>query len=165
MAKRYWLMKSEEDAYSIRDLEGEGTTCWEGVRNYEARNLMRDQMRVGDEVLFYHSNAKPPGVAGLARVVREAYPDHFAFDENSPYFDPNSDSQNPRWIMVDVEFVEAFAEVVSLDEIRGQSGLSDMVLVNRARLSVQPVTKDEFQIIRRLGGAKGQDPTTDEGVR
>jgi predicted RNA-binding protein with PUA-like domain len=155
MAKRYWLMKSEENVYSIRDLEREGTTCWEGVRNYEARNLMRDKMRVGDEVLFYHSNAKPPGVAGLAKVVREGYPDHFAFDRKSPYFDAKSDPQNPRWIMVDVEFVQAFAEVVSLEEIRNKDGLSDMVLVNRARLSVQPVTKEEFQIIRRMGRAKG----------
>jgi predicted RNA-binding protein with PUA-like domain len=155
MAKRYWLMKSEEDVYSIWDLEREGTTCWEGVRNYEARNLMRDQMRVGDEVLFYHSNAKPPGVAGLAKVVREGYPDHFAFDKKSPYFDPKSDPQDPRWIMVDVAFVEAFAAVVSLDEIRKQDGLGDMVLVNRARLSVQPVTKEEFQIIRRMARAKG----------
>ena len=154
MAKRYWLMKSEEHVYSIRDLEGDGTTWWEGVRNYEARNLMRDQMKVGDELLFYHSNAKPPGVAGLARIAREGYPDHFAFDEESPYFDAKSDPDNPRWIMVDVEFVESFAGIVSLDEIKASDELEGMVLLNRARLSVQPVTKEEFQIIRKMGRAK-----------
>ena len=151
MAKRYWLMKSEEDVYSIRELEREGTTCWEGVRNYEARNLMRDRMRVGDEVLFYHSNAKPPGVAGIARIVKGAYPDHFAFDRKSPYFDSKSDPENPRWFMVDLEFVEAFPEVVSLDEIKARPELGEMALLKRARLSVQPVTKEEFEVIRKMG--------------
>ena len=154
MAKRYWLMKSEEHVYSIHDLEADGTTWWEGVRNYEARNLMRDQMKVGDEVLFYHSNAKPPGVAGLARIAREGYTDHFALDKKSPYFDAKSDPDNPRWIMVDVEFVESFAGVVSLEEIRATEKLEGMVLLNRARLSVQPVAKEEFQIIRKMGRAK-----------
>ena len=154
MAKRYWLMKSEENVYSIHQLEADGTTWWEGVRNYEARNLMRDQMKAGDEVLFYHSNAKPPGVAGLARVAREGYPDHFAFDKKSPYFDAKSDPENPRWIMVDVEFVESFAGIVSLEEIRATEKLGGMVLLNRARLSVQSVTKEEFQIIRKMGRAK-----------
>ena len=154
MAKRYWLMKSEELVYSIHDLEADGTTWWEGVRNYEARNLMRDQMKVDDEVLFYHSNAKPPGVAGLARVTREGYPDHFASDKKSPYFDAKSDPDNPRWIMVDVEFVESFASVVSLDEIKATEKLEGMVLLNRLRLSVQPVAKEEFQIIRKMGRAR-----------
>jgi predicted RNA-binding protein with PUA-like domain len=144
-------MKSEEDVYSIRDLERDGTTCWEGVRNYEARNIMRDRMKVGDEVFFYHSNAKPPGVAGIARVARAAYPDHYAFDEKSPYYDRKSDPENPRWFMVDVEFVEAFSEVVSLDEIKGRPELGEMALVKRARLSVQPVTKREFEVLRRMG--------------
>jgi predicted RNA-binding protein with PUA-like domain len=151
MAKQYWLMKSEEDVYSIRHLEGDGTTCWEGVRNYEARNLMRDQMRVGDSVLFYHSNAKPPGVAGIARVCKRAYPDHYAFDKKNPYFDPKSDPENPRWFMVDVEFVEAFSAVVSLNEIKAEAGLADMALLKKLRLSVQPVTKEEFRVIRRMG--------------
>jgi predicted RNA-binding protein with PUA-like domain len=151
MAKQYWLMKSEEDVYSIRDLEKDGMTCWEGVRNYEARNLMRDQMRVGDSVLFYHSNAKPPGVAGIARVAKRAYPDHFAFDKKNPYFDPKSDPENPRWFMVDVEFVEAFPEVVSLNEIKAEEGLKEMALLKKLRLSVQPVTKEEFGIIRKMG--------------
>lgn len=151
MAKRYWLMKSEEDVYSIRDLEEEGTTPWEGVRNYEARNIMRDRMRVGDGVLFYHSNASPPGVAGLARVARSAYPDHFAFDEQSRYHDPKSDPENPRWYMVDVEFVEAFPQVVSLAEIKETPELGEMTLVKRARLSVQPVREEEYELIGKMG--------------
>ena len=151
MARGYWLMKSEEDVYSIRDLERDGRTSWEGVRNYEARNLMRDEMKAGDEVLFYHSNAKPAGVAGLARVAREGYPDPFAFDEKSRYFDPKSDPDEPRWFMVDLEFVEAFPGVVSLEAIKSLAELRDMTLVKRARLSVQPVTKEEFGIIRKMG--------------
>lgn len=151
MAMQYWLMKSEEDVYSIRDMEKDGTTCWEGVRNYEARNLMRDKMKVGDEALFYHSNAKPPGVAGIVRVSKQAYPDHFAFDKKNPYFDPRSDPENPRWFMVDVEFMEAFPEVVSLNEIKARAELGEMTLVKRARLSVQPVTKEEFRVIRKMG--------------
>jgi predicted RNA-binding protein with PUA-like domain len=154
VAKAYWLMKSEEDVYSIRDMERDGVTCWEGVRNYEARNLMRDQMKVGDEVLFYHSNAKPPGVAGVARVSKKAYPDHFAFDKKNPYFDAKSDPDNPRWFMVDVEFKEAFPEVVSLNEIKATPELGEMTLVKRARLSVQPVTKEAFTLIRKMGRAR-----------
>lgn len=154
MPKRYWLMKSEEDVYSIWDLEKEEITCWEGVRNYEARNIMRDQMKVGDEILFYHSNASPPGVAGLAKVAREAYPDHFAFDKKSSYFDVKSDPDNPRWFMVDVAFVEAFPQVVGLNEIKATPALEEMVLVKRARLSVQPVEKAEFQLIRKMGRKK-----------
>ena len=151
MPKSHWLMKSEEDVYSIRDLERDGRTSWEGVRNYEARNLMRDAMKVGDEVLFYHSNAHPPGVAGVARVVREGHPDSFAFQEKSPYFDPKSDPDQPRWFMVDLEFVEAFPRVVGLDELRSIAGLGEMALFKRPRLSVQPVTKEEFRIIRTMG--------------
>lgn len=154
MPKRYWLMKSEEDVYSIHDLEKEGTTHWEGVRNYEARNIMRDEMQVGDGVLFYHSNANPPGVAGLARVARTGYPDHFAFDEKSRYHDPRSDPENPRWFMVDVEFVEAFPEIVSLEEIKGTTELEEMTLVKRARLSVQPVEKAEFDLVKKMGRSK-----------
>ncbi len=151
MPKSYWLMKSEEDVYSIRDLERDGKTSWEGVRNYEARNLMRDKMRVGDEVLFYHSNATPPGVAGLARIARKGYPDPFAFDEKSRYFDPRSHPDEPRWFMVDLEFVEAFPRMVSLEELRSTPGLGEMVLWKRSRLSIQPVTREDFGIIRKLG--------------
>lgn len=156
MAKRYWLMKSEPDVYSIDDLEKEGTTSWEGIRNYEARNNMRDEMSVGDEVLFYHSNANPPGVAGLARVVREAYPDPFAFDPESRYHDPKSTREKPRWFMVDLGFMETLDRVVPLAEIKENPELRDMVLVNRMRLSVQPVSAEEFQVIRRMGKKKGK---------
>ena len=149
MAKSYWLMKSEEEVYSIDHLQEDGVTCWEGVRNYEARNMMR-RMKVGDEVLYYHSNAKPPGVAGLARVAKEAYPDHFAFDSKSRYFDAKSDESNPRWFMVDLEFVEKLPRLVSLQEIREEKSLADMALLNRKRLSVQPATKKEFDMIVKM---------------
>jgi predicted RNA-binding protein with PUA-like domain len=144
-------MKSEEDVYSIADMEKDGTTCWEGVRNYEARNVMRDLMKVGDEAIFYHSNAKPPGAAGIVRISREAYPDHYAFDKKSNYFDAKSDPDNPRWFMVDVDFLERFPEVVSLHEIKATPELSEMALVKKPRLSVQPVTKEEFRLIRKMG--------------
>jgi predicted RNA-binding protein with PUA-like domain len=151
MAKQYWLMKSEPGAYSIDDLEKDQETYWDGVRNYQARNFMRDKMRIGDEVLFYHSNAKPPGVAGLARISKEGYPDHTAFDPEDPHYDPKSDQANPRWFMVDIKFVDKFAEVIPLSVLRETEGLENMVLVKRSRLSVQPVTRDEFEIIKGLG--------------
>jgi predicted RNA-binding protein with PUA-like domain len=155
MPRRYWLMKSEPDVYSIQDLEREGETGWEGVRNYQARNLMRDDMRVGDGVLFYHSNAKPPGVAGLARVCREAHPDPTAFDPDSDYHDPKSTRDAPRWVMVAVQHVETFPEVVSLDRLRETPGLEDMMVIKRGmRLSVQPVSKREFDTVAKLGRRK-----------
>jgi predicted RNA-binding protein with PUA-like domain len=144
-------MKSEEDVYSIDDLERDGTTCWEGVRNYEARNVMRDGMRTGDRVLFYHSNAAPPGVAGLAKITREAYTDHFAFDPSSPYHDPKSDPDNPRWLMVDVGFVERFPEKIALGRLREEKALEEMALFTRKRLSVQPVTAAEFERVVAMG--------------
>jgi len=151
MAKRYWLMKSEPSVYSIENLRSDGTTCWDSIRNYQARNNMR-AMSVGDEVLFYHSQAIPPGVAGIARVVREAYPDHTQFDREHEYFDPGSDEDDPRWWMVDVEFVRAFDEVLPLNEVKEDSALADMVLVRNSRLSVQPVKAEEFRRILHLGG-------------
>ena len=151
MAKQYWLMKSEPDVYSIEDLERDGSTCWEGVRNYKARNNMRD-MKVGDEVLYYHSNAKPPGVAGVARVCREAYPDHFALDRKSKYFDAKSDPDDPRWFMVDVEFVSKADEPVGLPEIKADPTLADMELVRYGRLSVQSVKKTEYEKIKKMAG-------------
>lgn len=148
---RYWLMKSEPGSYSISDLERDGSTGWEGVRNYQARNLMRDEMRVGDGVLFYHSNADPTGVAGLARVSRTAYPDLTARDPASHYYDPKATDEDPRWYAVEIEFVERFPEVVPLATIRETPGLEEMPLNRKSRLSVQPVTEREFGIVKRLG--------------
>lgn len=157
-ARRYWLMKSEPDVYSIDDLAAEGRAEWDGVRNYQARNFMRDEMRVGDLVLYYHSNTQPPGVVGIARVASEAYPDHTAFDAASKYHDPKSNREQPRWWMVDIEFVEAFAETVSLEQLKAEAAagpLDEMAVVKRGqRLSVQPVLKQHFTHVLRLAGAK-----------
>jgi len=153
MAKQYWLMKSEPDVYSIDDLERDGSTSWEGVRNFKARNNMRS-MKIGDEVLFYHSSAKPPGVAGVARVSREAYPDPYQFERRSKYFDAKSDPADPRWSMVDIEFVAKADEVVGLPEIKADSALADMELVRYGRLSVQSVMKKEFDRVKKLAGLK-----------
>lgn len=156
MAKRYWLMKSEPDAYSIDDLARDGVTPWEGVRNYQARNLLRDELRVGDGVLFYHSSTQPPGVAGLAEVVHASYPDRTAFDPASPYFDAKSTPDTPRWFVVDVRFVERFAAVVPLAVLQTTPGLEDMRVTKKGmRLSVQPVTADEWDIVVALGRAAG----------
>ncbi len=155
MAKRYWLMKSEPETYSIADLQRDRSTPWEGIRNYQARNFMRDEMAIGDGVLFYHSRSKPPGVVGVAKVCRTAYPDHFAFDPKSNYFDPKSDPANPRWMMVDVEYVSTFARCVPLDELRHTPGLEQMAVIRRGqRLSIQPVTREEFSIVKKLGKQK-----------
>jgi predicted RNA-binding protein with PUA-like domain len=154
MAKQYWLMKSEPYVYSIEDLEREGSTCWEGVRNYAARNNMK-AMSVGDEVLYYHSNAKPPGVVGIARVCKEAYPDYFAFDKKSKYFDAKSDPDDPRWFMVNVEFVakvDNVDEPYGLPEIKADPKLADMELVRYGRLSVQKVKKSEFDYVKKRAG-------------
>ena len=155
MAKRYWLMKSEPETYSIDDLKKQGSTHWEGVRNYQARNMMRDEMKKGDGVLFYHSNTKPPGVVGIAKVSREGYPDHTAFDPASNYFDAKSDPDNPRWMMVDVEYVSTCKRIVTLDEMKEVPGLEDMLVIRKGmRLSVQPVSKEEFQIVKKLSARK-----------
>jgi len=151
MAKRYWLMKSEPDVYSIDDLERDGSTSWEGIRNYQARNNMKD-MKAGDEVLFYHSNANPPGVAGVARVCKESYPDPFAFDPKHKYHDPKSDPDDPRWFMVDLEFVAKAPHLVSLADVKADRALGDMELVRYGRLSVQSVKKDEFERVKKLAG-------------
>lgn len=152
---RYWLMKSEPDVFSIDDLERVGTEPWDGIRNYQARNFMRDDMKVGDKVLFYHSNAKPPGVAGLARVASGAHPDPTQFDPASKYHDPTSDPDDPRWLLVDVEFVGKLPRFVSLDELRSRPELEGMVLLNRSRLSVQPVDKQHYDFIVKLARKKG----------
>jgi predicted RNA-binding protein with PUA-like domain len=151
MAKRYWLMKSEPEVYSIDDLARDGSTAWEGVRNFKARNNMR-AMQVGDEILFYHSNATPSAVAGIARVSRTAYPDPSQFDKKSEYFDAKSKPDDPRWDLVDVAFVAKAKEPVSLADVRADPALAEMELVRYGRLSVQSVTKPEFDRIKKKAG-------------
>lgn len=154
MARRYWLMKCEPDAYTIDDLRRDGQTSWEGVRNYQARNFMRDDMQVGDGVLFYASNAAPSGVTGLATIARAGYPDHFAWKKGHGYFDAASTKDTPVWYMVDIAFVERFPEVVSLETLKRTMGLEEMMVTQKgSRLSVQPVTKAEYDIVVRLGRA------------
>ncbi len=146
MAKRkYWLMKSEPGTYSIDDLESDGETSWDGIRNYQARNFMRDEMREGDRVLFYHSNASPPGVAGIAEVSREGYADPTAQDPDSDYYDEKASADDPRWFMVDIRFVRKLPRVVPLAELKADPALDDMVVTGRSRLSVQPVEEEEFE--------------------
>lgn len=152
---RYWLMKSEPESFSWDDLRASPrrTTVWDGVRNYQARNLLRDEIRKGDGVLFYHSNASPPAVVGIATVARAGYPDPSQFDRKSKYHDPKSDPENPRWVVVDIRADRALKTPVGLPELRETRGLEEMVLLRRgSRLSVQPVTAAEWRIILRLGG-------------
>lgn len=158
MARRYWLMKCEPAAYAIDDLARDGETSWEGVRNYQARNFMRDVMQVGDGVLFYASNADPSGVTGLAQVSRAGYPDHFAWRPGHRYFDARSTPDRPLWYMVDVAFVERFAETVPLAALKAARGLEQMMVTRKgSRLSVQPVTRAEFDVVSRLGRMAGGD--------
>ena len=149
---RYWLMKSEPHVYPFSQLVEDGSTHWDGVRNYQARNMMRDDLKLGDMVLFYHSNTKPPHVAGIARVSREGYPDHTSWDPESKYYDEKSSPENPRWIMVDIEAVQEM-EKVSLVDIKANPTLEGMPLVQKGqRLSVQPVSKEQYEEICRMGG-------------
>jgi predicted RNA-binding protein with PUA-like domain len=154
MPRRYWLIKSEPETFSIQDLSrapGQ-TTFWDGVRNYQARNLLRDDMKVGDGVLFYHSNAEPPAVAGTAEVVRAGYPDPTQFDPRSNHHDPAARKDQPRWYAVDVKFGEAFAHPVPLPVLRDTAALRDMVLLRKgSRLSVQPVSPEEWKIVVAMG--------------
>ena len=157
MARRYWLMKCEPAAYAIEDLERDGETCWEGVRNYQARNFMRDEMRAGDGVLFYASNAEPSGVTGLATIVKTGYPDHYAWRKGHKYFDARSTKESPVWYMVDVGFVERFPDTVALATLKATKGLEEMMVTKKGvRLSVQPVTKREHDIVARLGRRSGR---------
>ncbi len=156
MAVQYWLMKTEPSTYSIDDLAAEKkkTTCWEGVRNYQARNMLRDDIKKGDRVLFYHSACKEPAVVGTAVVAKSGYPDPFAFDSKSKYYDPKSDPKNPTWYLVDVKLENKFDRPVTLKELRARTGLKDMVLVQKgSRLSVQPVKKKEFDTILKMAQA------------
>jgi predicted RNA-binding protein with PUA-like domain len=152
---KYWLMKSEPDCFSIDDLavSPNQTTHWDGVRNYQARNMMRDEMRKGDLVLFYHSNADPSGIAGLATVCRESYPDFTAFDLQHQHFDPKSKPSNPTWMMVDIKFKKRFRHLLTLSELKAIPELDGMVLLQKgSRLSVQPVTESQFNRILKLSG-------------
>ena len=152
--KKFWLMKTEPDVYSIDDLERDGTEPWEGVRNYQARNFMRE-MAEGELVIFYHSNAKPPGAAGLCRVSREAYPDDTQFDKKSKYHDPKSKKDDPRWSLVEVVFVEKFAEPISLQALKDDPALEGMLVTQKgSRLSVQPVEKKHFKRVLKMAGAQ-----------
>jgi len=148
---KYWLMKSEPDAFSIDDLERVGREPWTGVRNYQARNFMRDGMRPGDGVLFYHSSCAQPGVVGIAEVASEAYPDPTQFDPTSEYHDPRSSEEQPRWMLVDVAFRRKLARTITLDEMRAQPRLEDCTLLQRGcRLSVFPLTRAHWQAILAL---------------
>ncbi len=153
-----WLVKSEPDCYSFDDLLRDGSTAWEGVRNYQARNYMRDGMKVGDAVLFYHSSTAVPAVVGLARVAREAYPDPTQFDPDNEYYDPKSTQEAPRWQLVDIEGVRALPRAVSLTELKATPGLEGMTLLQPgSRLSVMPVEVEHLERVLKLGGlAQGQ---------
>jgi len=148
----YWLMKSEPDVYGIDHLaaEPDGIEHWDGIRNYQVRNMFRDQFRIGDQAFFYHSNTKVPGIVGVMEVVSEAYPDHTAF-EPGKYYDPKSDPDNPRWLMVDVRYLRHTRRVITLAELKADPALSDMALVRRGnRLSVMPVTNDQWAHILEM---------------
>jgi predicted RNA-binding protein with PUA-like domain len=154
-ARKYWLVKSEPDVYSIDDLARDGRTPWDGVRNYQARNLMRDQMRLGDLLLFYHSSADPMGVAGVARVASESYPDPTQFERRHKYYDAASTRDEPRWQLVDVEMVERFDALVPLAALKREPALDGMMVTKRgARLSVQPVDKRHFAKVLKMAGAR-----------
>lgn len=151
---KYWLMKTEPGCFSIDDLAAlpEGTTSWDGVRNYQARNYLRDAVRPGDLVLFYHSNIPEPHIAGIAEVTRGGYPDHTAREPDGEHFDPKASPDNPIWYMVDVRAVTPLPRPVTLESIKGHPLLGGMPLVKRSRLSIQPVTAEEWRIIMALGG-------------
>lgn len=150
---RYWLMKSEPEVFSIDDLKREKKSLWDGVRNYQARNFMMNEMKPGDQVLFYHSNAEPPGVAGLAEVGGAAEPDPSQFDKKSDYFDAKASKEKPIWFCVPVRFKSKFTKLISLEEIRQHKELSSMLLLKKGqRLSIQPVTEKEFRCLCQLAG-------------
>ena len=149
----YWLMKSEPDAFGIDDLEQRPnqTEHWDGVRNYQARNMMRDDMRIGDQVLFYHSNCDLPGIVGIAEVAKESYPDFTAFDPDDKHFDPKSNPDKPTWFMVDVRFVRKLKRTIGLQELKQYPELADLALVRRGnRLSIMPVGKPQWDFILGL---------------
>jgi len=145
---QYWLMKSEPDTYSIDDLQSFVVDHWDGIRNYQVRNFFRDQMQVGDQAFFYHSNCKVPGIVGTMEIASKAYPDHTAFDPSEKYFDSKSDPETPRWLMVDVRYIRHLDRMITLGELRLQKQITDMKLLQRGnRLSVLPLSKKEWQYI------------------
>ena len=151
--RRYWLMKSEPNVFSVVDLKNSKnrTTCWDGVRNYQARNFLRDEIKIGDGVLFHHSNVEPVGIAGEAVVVREGYPDYTAFDPKDVHHDPKSDPEHPTWYMDDIKFVRICKETITLKRLKEIPALKKMTVVQRGvRLSVQPVTPQEWRVIMTL---------------
>lgn len=153
--RQYWLFKSEPEAYSIDDFVKDKRTHWDGVRNYQARNFLRDTMRIGDRVLFYHSNAEPMSIVGTAKIVKTGYPDHTAFDPNDHHFDPKSKPDQPTWYMVDIEVLQKFPAPLTRDQLRDCPETADMMLLRKgSRLSVQPVTEAEWQAVHRLAGVK-----------
>ncbi|HYW91133.1 MAG TPA: EVE domain-containing protein [Gammaproteobacteria bacterium] len=148
---RHWLMKSEPDVFSLDDLKAAGTDHWDGVRNYQARNIMRDEMQLGDRAFFYHSNCAEPGIVGIMEIARAGYPDHTAFNPDDPHYDPKSDRDKPRWYMVDVRYLRHLPRVVALRELKSHPELAGMPLVRRGnRLSVMPVTEDQWHFILSL---------------
>ncbi len=154
MKTKYWLIKSEPEVFSIEDLSKSKnkTTYWDGVRNYQARNYMRDEMKIGDKVIFYHSNTEPPAAVGICEVIKEAYPDFTAFEPNDPHFDPKSKKNSPTWFMVDIKLIYKFERFISLSEMKKNKKLQKMKLLQRGnRLSVIPITKVEFEEIVKLG--------------
>lgn len=153
----YWLMKSEPSCFSIDDLAAANnkTTSWDGVRNYQARNFMRDDMQIGDLVFFYHSNCNPPGIAGIAEIVRAAHPDYTAWEPSSAHPDPKSTQEKPRWFMVDIKFVNKFAELIPLERLKTYAALKNMVVLkNGNRLSITPVTSEEWSFILTIAEKK-----------
>lgn len=152
MAKHYWLLKAEPHIYGIDHLAAAPKQIgrWDGIRNYQARNFLRDQFALGDEVFIYHSGCKQPGIVGTAKLVKTAYPDPTQFDPQSPYYDAKSSRENPRWVSVDIQLTARFARLIPLPELKATAGLEQMVLFKQGRLSTQPVTAQEWQIIQGL---------------
>ncbi|MAZ78075.1 MAG: EVE domain-containing protein [Legionellaceae bacterium] len=147
----YWLMKSEPETFSIDDLKKMKREHWDGIRNYQARNMMRDDMKKGDLALFYHSNTTPPGIVGVMEIVKESYPDFTAFDPESKYYDPKSTEDKPRWFMVDVKFKEKFKRMITLSDLRANAALKDMLILRKGnRLSITPVTKKQWDAVFKM---------------
>lgn len=149
----YWLFKSEPDCYSIDDLQNDKQTFWDGIRNYQARNMLRDEIKPGDQVLFYHSSTQPMAIVGTCKVIKEGYPDHTQFDKSQDHYDPKADPGDPRWFMVDVQFVQKFPEPVTRDDLKEDKTTAGMMVMQRgSRLSVQPVKEREWLAVHKLAG-------------